>query len=258
MRQIRRLIRIPLLIGHLVLGILLTLAMAHQRRGHPPSGRFAVAGRWWFRGLLRILGIRVAVRGEPAAGGVLFVANHISWLDIPVIGSVLDASFLSKQEVRHWPLVGWLADRGGTLFIKRGGPNASNAATEAMTWRLVRDRSVLIFPEGTTSPGETVLRFHPRLFGAATLADRPVQPIALRYPHVEKIHPTAPFVGDDHLLRHVWQLLAEPRVEAQVRFLTPIEVAGMDRKTLAERSRERIRAVVEHDETLGTAPESRG
>ena len=249
MKHLRRLVRIVLLLLHVLLGALLTLVMARHPADGLPSARFTAIERAWFRGLLRILGVRVRVDGQPAEGGVLFVANHISWLDIPVIGSVVEASFLSKHEVRHWPVVGWLAARAGTLFIKRGGRNASNDAAEAMTRRLGRDASVLVFPEGTTSTGETVLRFHPRLFGAATLAGRPVQPVALRYPHVEKIHPTAPFVGDDQLLQHVWQLLAEREVEAQLRFLQPIDVRDLDRKLIAEQAREQIRGVIE-----GAAP----
>lgn len=258
MKHLRRLLRIVLLLLHILVGALLTLVMARHPADGLPSTRFAAVKRAWFQALLRILGIRVRVKGTAAEGGILFVANHISWLDIPVIGSVLEASFLSKQEVRQWPVVGWLAARAGTLFIKRGGRNASNAAAEAMTWRLVRDAPVLIFPEGTTSTGESVLRFHPRLFGAATLAERPVQPIALRYPHVEQIHPTAPFVGDDKLLQHVWQLLAEREVEAEIRLLEPIGVEGADRKLIADQARDQIRAVVEGTTLGSTSRESGG
>ena len=245
MRTLRRLIRLPLLAVYVVYGAVLTLLFARHRRDAPPPARFAAIERRWLRGLLKILGVRLHVTGEPARGGVLYVANHISWLDIPVIGAVLETAFLSKQEVRRWPVVGWLAARAGTLFIQRGGSNAANAATEAMTWQLVGNRPVLIFPEGTTSTGETVLRFHPRLFGAATLAERPVQPVALRYPHVERIHPTAPFVGDTHLMRHVWDMLGEREIEAELDFLPPIPATGMERKALAEQAREAVKTVVE-------------
>lgn len=247
MRKIvmRRVSRLILLFLHVLLGAALTLAFARQREGELPTARFRAITGWWHRRLCRILKIKITVKGTPFAGDALFVANHISWLDIPILGALAEMDFLSKDEVRRWPLVGWLAARSGTLFIQRGGKNASNAAAEAMTFRLRGRHSVLIFPEGTTTEGDGVRRFHPRLFGAAVLAQAPVQPIAIRYPHVEKIHPTAPFVGDDELPSHLWQILGEREIEAEVRFLNPVSSKDAERKELAEQTRARILQVIE-------------
>ena len=91
---------------------------------------------WWSRGLCRILDVRLQSRGTPHAGAALFVANHISWLDIFCIAAVCPTQFLAKQEVAAWPLFGWLCRRAGTAFIRRGGDNGAGEATERLVWRL--------------------------------------------------------------------------------------------------------------------------
>ncbi len=226
-----------MLLTHVVLGLVLTLISARQKEGEPPTARHRRLIRWWHRRLCNILHVNVTVHGSATTNRALYVANHISWLDIPVIGSVADVGFLSKIEVRHWPLVGWLAARNGTLFIERGGRDAASAAAEAMTWHLVRKRPVLVFPEGTTTQGHNVRRFHPRLFGAAILADCPVQPIAMRYAHCEQIHPTAPFVHDAKLLSHLWQILGEDKIDAELTFCNVVSTKVMVRNQLAEEPR---------------------
>jgi 1-acyl-sn-glycerol-3-phosphate acyltransferase len=169
--------------------------------------------------LCRILGIRLQASGTVCQGPTFFVANHISWLDIFCIAAVCPTHFLAKQDVAAWPLFGWLCRRAGTAFIRRG--DDSGAAMEQMVWRLRQGERILVFPEGTSTSGETVRRFFPRLFQAAILARCPVQAIALRYPRRDGRsgpHPTAPFIGDDELLPHLWRLLGEPAIDVKVHF----------------------------------------
>lgn len=241
----RRALKLTLLSAHTVLGILLTLMFARQREGEPPSERYRKLTCWWHHRTSAILGLKVTCKGTPFADDALFVANHISWLDIPLIGGLVPIHFLSKSEVRSWPLLGWLAARSGTLFIQRGGKNAANAVAEAMTFQLKRKRSVLIFPEGTTSDGKSVRRFHPRLLGAAILAHAPIQPVAIRYLLDGKPHPTAPFIDDHELPPHLWQILGEKSIQAEITFLAPLSSRGADRKTLADSARERILRIVD-------------
>jgi 1-acyl-sn-glycerol-3-phosphate acyltransferase len=110
----------------------------------------------------------------------VYVANHVSWLDIPCLLALIDATFVAKDEVARWPLVGDLAVQVDTIFFPRGEGQAQ-AAAERMMWHLVRRRSVMFFPEGTTTDGTTVRHFHSRLFQAATRTGTSVQPIAIRY-----------------------------------------------------------------------------
>lgn len=211
----RRSRRLPLLGLHILAGILIAAALGPGRRRRYTSTRPLA---WWSRRLCRIIGIELRASGTPWDGPALFVANHISWLDIFCIAAVCPTHFLAKQEVAGWPLFGWLCRRAGTAFIRRGGDNGAGEATEQLVWRLRQGERVLVFPEGTSTTGATVRRFHARLFQAALLARCPVQAIALRYPYADGVHPVVPFVGDDELLPHLWRLLGEPGVVAELRF----------------------------------------
>lgn len=211
----RRSIRIPLLALHILAGVLIVAALGPGRQRHYRSTAPLV---WWSRGLCWIMGVRIQTSGTPYAQGTLFVANHISWLDIFCIAAVCPTHFLAKQDVEAWPLFGWLCRRAGTAFIQRGSTNGASDATEQLIWRLRQGERVLVFPEGTSTIGESVRRFYPRLFQAALLARCPVQVIALRYPVQSGINQTVPFIGDDELLPHLWRLLGEPVTTAVLRF----------------------------------------
>ncbi|TBW49966.1 1-acyl-sn-glycerol-3-phosphate acyltransferase [Marinobacter halodurans] len=169
----------------------------------------------------RCLGFRVNIRGERPRTTTLIVSNHISWSDIPILGSVVPLRFLSKIEVRHWPVIGWLAEQAGTLFIRRGSGQAG-AARDQIARALGGGESVLVFPEGTTSVGITVLPFHSRLLTAAITAGVPIQPISIGYRRGHHPDPLAPFVGDDQFEKHLVRMLKEPAVEVDVILHAPV------------------------------------
>lgn len=248
MKLFRRLYRLSLLILHVFLGAAVTLVMT--RPNQPPGSKYDAISAWWRKRIANILGVSLHVHGRPVPGPVLIVANHISWLDIAVLGWIPRISFLSKAEVRHWPVLGWLAQRGGTLFIERGGHGSANRAVAQISRHLKEGRNILIFPEGTTSDGSHVQIFHPRLFAAAIQTETPIQPVALRYMRPEgqprgTAHPSAPFIGDDTFGTHLWRMLGEPATRTEIEFLPPIEPKGRDRKTLARLAREQIARRIE-------------
>jgi 1-acyl-sn-glycerol-3-phosphate acyltransferase len=184
------------------------------------------------------LGVRVRVDGVLARSSLL-VANHISWLDIPVLGTQGEMGFLSKAEVRAWPLIGWMSERVGTLFIARGA-NQMGEAIGRICLRMRGSEPVVVFPEGTTSDGRQVYRFHPRLFAICQQAGVQVQPVALRYGSGPEPDPIAPFIGDDTLFRHLWRVLCHPGIEVRMGLLAPIPVADRGRRRLAEEARQAI------------------
>jgi 1-acyl-sn-glycerol-3-phosphate acyltransferase len=194
---------------------------------------------WWHRRLGRCLGLRIEQRGVPVSGA-LFALNHVSWLDIPVVGGLEPVRFVSKAEVRRWPLIGWLAGLAGTLFLQRGAHQAS-ALAETIREQLRLGATVGIFPEGTTGDGRALRRFHARLFSAAA-GDVQVQPVAIRYGHGVEPDQIAPFIGDDSLLPHLWRVLRHPGLAVTASFLTPIEVRALSRKQLAVAARDAIDA----------------
>lgn len=188
--------------------------------------------------------MRLQIEGEPASGAVLYAANHVSWLDIPCLGAIVNAVFVAKQDVRRWPLVGAMAERLGTIFLARGERDASSRAAERMTWALARTQSVIVFPEGTTTDGRAVGHFHARLFQAAVHAHAAVQAVALSYPHPAGTHPAAPFIGEDDLARHLWRLLAEPSLVVRLVFCPPLSAHHHDRRGLAEHTRAQVLAAL--------------
>lgn len=235
-RQLRRLWRLGRVVTHIGMGFVLALWLGAWRDPHRARVRDAASG--WLAQLLSILAVQVTVEGQPHRGPGLWVSNHVSWLDIPVLGSVVPVHFLSKAEVRDWPLIGALAAAAGTLFIRRGSGDSRQRVGE-IAGHLGAGRPVLIFPEGTTTEGVSVGRFHPRLFEAASLAGVPVQPVSLRYGQ-DAPDTRLAFIGDDAFHSHLWQLLLRDHIEVRLTFLAPIDPAGLERDTLAGLARERV------------------
>jgi 1-acyl-sn-glycerol-3-phosphate acyltransferase len=248
-KMLRRCLRLCLLAGHVVLGLIVAMISLRKVESTPPDAPQQHIIHWWLKRAATLCGLQIRTRGLAPGSPVLVVANHVSWLDILAIASVLPVTFVSKIEIRSWPLFGRLACRAGTLFIHRGGKNAANQATEQITWYLLRGQSVAMFPEGTTSNGQHVRRFHARLFGAAIHADTLVQPLAIRYPHPGGVHPAVPFVDKVPFYTHGWRVLGEKCIVAEIVFCTPILARRHVRRILAEKARIRIKRIVtgQHD-----------
>jgi len=238
--------RLLRLLGHIAKGLWIVALRFPSLSPDQQHARVQV----WSMELLAHAGISLRILGQPpVTGPVMLVANHISWLDIFCIAAVCPTQFLAKQEVADWPLFGWLCRRVGTAFIRRGAGDGAQAAAAELVWRLQRhDGRVLVFPEGTSTDGRGVRRFHARLLQAAERAQCPVQALALRYPVAGGgTHPAVPFIGDDELLAHLWRLLGEQRIEAEVSCLAPLP-AGIGRDALARRSHAQIAAVLAGDD----------
>ncbi|MFW6258853.1 MAG: lysophospholipid acyltransferase family protein [Halochromatium sp.] len=231
MPQLRASARLLALLAFNLLGAAIVLGMGLWRRLGGSGAATPAIVQWWFRRVTPILGLRIHVEGEQARSA-LIVANHISWLDIPVLGALGPVGFLSKAEIRQWPLIGWMAAQIGTLFITRGG-NQTAALIQRIETRMREQRPVVIFAEGTTSDGRQLRGFYPRLLAAGQQPGIDVQPVAIRYGTNAEPDPIAPFIDDDALIPNVWRVLCQPRTQVQVHFLPPIVGAGMDRRALA-------------------------
>ncbi|MBA4283942.1 MAG: 1-acyl-sn-glycerol-3-phosphate acyltransferase [Xanthomonadaceae bacterium] len=224
------------------MGLLLAVFVAVHGRG-----RFSRenVGTWWYRVLLRILEVRLVVRGPRLAGTRVMVCNHISWLDIPVVGACEPTRFVSKAEVGEWPVIGWLADAAGTFYLRRGS-GGTKQLIESIDRHLGHD-SIVFFPEGTTTDGSIVLKFQPRLFATAIETRRPVQPIALRFSTAADGTATAPYIGDDVLFDNIVRLLKHGPITAELTYCEPIDPAGHDRASLALAAHTAICSVVAPD-----------
>jgi 1-acyl-sn-glycerol-3-phosphate acyltransferase len=192
--------------------------------------------RRWCRAVVRAVGVRVAITGAAAPdGGLLLVANHVSWLDIPLLAAVRPARMLAKTEIRRWPVAGALAARGGALFIERDRLRALPETVARVADALRAGAAVAAFPEGSTWCGRAHGRFHRAVFQAALDAGAPVQPVRLRYTQEGGTASTAAaFVGEDTLLASLWRVARTRGLVAEVEVRAPIAPgAHPDRRTLA-------------------------
>lgn len=213
------------LAGTCLLAILLRLADLFQPE---PVNRSPWAARC-FRRACQCLGFEIHVHGLPAERNALYVANHISWSDIPILGAIVPLRFLSKAEVATWPVIGWLARQAGTLFIQRGSGQARRVKTQISAC-LNAGEAVLVFPEGTTSVGEAVLPMHGLLLASAKDTGRPVQPITIGYRRDHRPDALAPFVGDDSFHHHLIRLLKQTPTRVDI-VLHPALNAGETEST---------------------------
>jgi 1-acyl-sn-glycerol-3-phosphate acyltransferase len=186
------------------------------------------------------VGLQIYCYGHITTTPTLFVANHISWLDIFALLATFPVIFVSKQEVANWPILGRLTRQVGTLFIQRGQFQAATATANKMSQALLNHQNVLFFPEGTSTKGIGVKRFHARLFQAAIQAGVPVQPIALRYPQGEGINPIVPYIGKDIFISHVWRVLGEKKFTVELWFCPAIPVGDKRRRELADYAQQQI------------------
>ncbi|MGI5379864.1 lysophospholipid acyltransferase family protein [Streptomyces sp. CA-251387] len=193
--------------------------------------------RRWCRWVVRAAGVRVRIDGGAApAGGVLLVANHISWLDIPLLAAVRPARMLAKSEIRDWPVAGWLTARSGALFIDRDRIRALPETVARIAEALRAGEAVTVFPEGSTWCGRAQGPFRRAAFQAALDADVPVQPVRLQYRVAGGAPSTAAaFVGEDSLLTSVWRVATTRGLTAEVQVLEAIEPGSCrDRRSLAQ------------------------
>jgi len=173
---------------------------------------------------------------------VLVVANHISWLDILVLHAARHCRFVSKSDVKHWPLIGALATGSGTLFIERSSRRDAMRVVHHMAEALRAGEVVAVFPEGTTSDGIHLLPFHANLIQAAISADAPVVPVALRFVDTlsGQVSLAPCYIDDDTLLVSLWRTLRAPGITAVVSYGVPQFAAGRERRAWARELREAI------------------
>lgn len=198
----------------------------------------------WARDLLERLDVALEIHGErPARGPLLLVANHISWLDIVVLHAARYCRFVSKANVRHWPLIGTLATGAGTLYVERESRRDAMRVVHRMVEALRAGDVLAIFPEGTTSDGSGVLAFHANLLQAAIAADAPVQPVGLTFFAGADTTGVTAYVGDDSLIASIWRTLCARNLRAVVVFGEAQHAAGRDRRAWARELREAVVAI---------------
>jgi 1-acyl-sn-glycerol-3-phosphate acyltransferase len=241
-RHLRAAWRAARIFLHLCEGVA-TTTLVFPRADRPR--RRALTLRWSER-LLRMAGLAWTVDGTlPAHGNTLVVANHVSWLDIVVLNAVCPLRFVSKAEVGRWPLAGRLVRGAGTLFVERAWRRDTHRVTAHISEALAGGDLVGIFPEGTTSAGDTLLPFRSSLLQAAIDASARVAPIALRYVAADGGIATAvAYTGGDSFLHSFWRVCQAEGVRVEVHALPPLAAHAGDRRALAREAEAAIRGAL--------------
>lgn len=232
--------------GRLVLIVLFTLAAIPVQTVliSLPGRSWTGFARFYWAGIRRLLGISIRVIGTPVEGGarpVVFVSNHSSWVDIPVLGSQLTACFVAKSEVGNWPVIRTVARLGRSVFVSRRGTD-TRRELELLRERLARGQNLILFPEGTTSDGARVLPFRSAFLALAEGADPPLlQPVSVVYDRLDYLptgraqRPLFSWYGDMDLLPHFWRLARHAGMRVTVVLHPPVDPANFaNRKLLSQ------------------------
>ncbi len=206
-----------------------------------PARQRAIKQRW-ARHLLDCLGVHLTVHGATArpAHGML-IANHISWLDVFVINAIAETTFVCKDDVRSWPVLGMLCARTGTLFIERGSRSAARRVNETLVARLGAGERIAVFPEGTTSDGASLMSFRPALLQAAIDADSALQPLALRYlDRGGAIAVDVAYAGDTTFWQSLCAIAGARGVTANLTVLDTVAASTLSRRELAWHAQQAI------------------
>lgn len=235
--------------AHVLLGVVIVIVI------FPFAGRTLrnrINGAW-SRVLLAICGARVTSSGvaisntlqrdgiDPLAIGRLALANHVSWMDIFAINAVMPSRFVAKAEIRKWPLLGLLVSRGGTLYIERGRRHAVAAMNRTVSEHLQLGETIVVFAEGTTTDGSTLLPFHSNLIAPAINVAAPIWPIAISYTERGQRSSAAAFIGEMGLITSLARVLVARQLVVDVAVLPQLLTTGApDRHTIARAAHDAI------------------
>jgi 1-acyl-sn-glycerol-3-phosphate acyltransferase len=230
-RALRAVWRLGRTAAHVLHGV----AIVITRWQHLDAAQRHVHVAWWAGKQLRLLGVRQQVQGQFRPGPTLFVANHVSWLDIVAIHSVCPrARFVSKADVRHWPILNKLTLAADTLFIERERKRDAMRVVHQTAQALQAGDAVAVFPEGTTGDGRRLLPFHGNLLQAAIGTQTPVQALALRYRETgQAVSRSVAWIGSTTLVQNLWAVACADGLAVHVQALPPQASAHADRRELA-------------------------
>jgi lyso-ornithine lipid O-acyltransferase len=202
----------------------------------------------WFLGLAGwMAGARVSVRGTPVRGKVLYIANHLSWLDILVLAGETGCAFVAKSDMASWALLGWLATSHNTVYVERENRRTAAGQANALQAALLSGQSIALFPEGTTAGGHELLPFRSSLIAAVVPAPEAVsiQPVAIDYGDRAE---TIAWVSDESVGNNALRIMSAPGpIPITLHFLETLDHADFgDRKAIAAHSRAEIAAALGH------------
>ena len=205
----------------------------------------------WSKILCYICGLKLILRGSIQKNPVFIVANHVTWLDIPVIHSFKLAGFVAKEEISRWPILGKAIKSGETLFIKRGEQESRKEVLEKIEERLRQKRSIAVFPEGKVTNGDHLGRFHRQLMQAAVETQTPIQAIAIKYLNKDNTrNKNVCFLNDEKFVINVFRIISLPTSTVEVTFCEPIETSLISARQVALLSHNQVAEILAENDYL--------
>lgn len=172
--------RFPLIIGHILVGLIILIFFPKTASKLKPIHH--AISLYWMKILVFLFGLKIILKGQISKESNAFVSNHISFLDIIVLNSLIPSNFIAKSEIKNWPVIGHLSSKTGTIFIRRGDKNDIDHVVNIMKDYISRNKKVIFFPEGRIGNGVDIKKFHSKLFNCISESNSIIQPIFIRYP----------------------------------------------------------------------------
>ena len=209
-----------------------------------------------YRRFYAALNVKLIIKGTPTSQPSLWVGNHISWLDILLLGGNNTVDFIAKTEVGDWPVIGSIVKKAGTVLINRENKFQAYRALPQLQERIRSGTPLMVFPEGTTTDGRATLPFKPMFYQAAIREKIMIQPISLQYFNANgDVTDSVAFIGDDEFSTSLKRILKQPKIIAEIHFLPAVPAHHYHRKQLAELSRHAINVKMRQQEGAGQAIE---
>jgi 1-acyl-sn-glycerol-3-phosphate acyltransferase len=205
--------------------------------------------KWWCKYLLDIFNVRVVIHGHipppyQTASNIMFVANHISWVDIHALNSIIPTRFIAKSDIQNWPIFGYLARKSNVLFISREKRQDAARIVHATNHSLLDGDTLCLFPEGTTTDGTEIKPFKSSIIQGAIHANAVIWPIAFRYPRKDgSINIEVAYSGETTLIESIQQVLFQKQAVVELHFLAPITTAEL---TNPDKDRRKLTQQIEH------------
>lgn len=220
------------LVGVFVVSLIFPLGTKHFKLG---------LIKWWCKHLLDIFNVSVISLGDQppsykTASNNMIIANHISWIDIHAINSILPLTFIAKSDIKSWPIFGYLASKGNVLFIERGKRHHATRIVDITTRHLKTGDNLCLFPEGTTTDGTEIMPFKGSVIQSAIEAQSTIWPVAIRYPHPDGgINTAVAYAGDTTMAQSIQQLLLQKSPVIELHFLAPISTVEIADQNISRR-----------------------
>ena len=202
-------------------------------RSWPAIKRLTIAAKIWTSGIAKILGLHIKVFGDTSKCNGLIISNHMSYVDVFLLGAIFPLRYTPRSDIKYWPVLGQALWVSRPIWINRSTKQSAGQALDEITESLRNKINIIAFPEGTTGSGEgDLLPFKSTVFEAAVEEDVPVHPVLIHYKNDENIRIS--WYGNDTLFGHAWNLLKAKKIEAEVHILPAIYANGKNRKELAK------------------------